>query len=219
MDLGSLPVVLVLASETLLLEALENLKDRLCWLGEHRLNRNSRLQAANLVELVERGSQPAFNYRVVVWQLAVGLLDDLNAQSQLLVEGRFLEVVALVEGKSVRGEVLQLSFGYFRGLFVVKLLLREEEGVSNRNQDGRLRQANSELSLEATNQELCLDGRAPHEESLDVLDFLGLRASARCSGNFPVRREDLQDVEGFGLLGEGKGALWGECRWGERVSE
>lgn len=38
-DLGSLSIVLVLASELLALEAIENLRDGLCRLGEHGLER------------------------------------------------------------------------------------------------------------------------------------------------------------------------------------
>ena len=76
MDLSSLAVVFVLASEGIGVEALEHLGDALCWMRQHRLHRNARLDFAEFRQLLDAVLEEDGNHGVIGRTFAVSGLDD-----------------------------------------------------------------------------------------------------------------------------------------------
>ena len=171
-DLAPLPVVLVLARERLVREAVQHLADALGGVREHGLHRDAGPEEALGRELLQRGAQQLGDAAVVARQLAEHLLDDLPGA----VEG------LLAAGGAGRGAGRRA----------------ERRGVGQGDQDGLLRQADAHLALQVPDDVLRLRALAGDEERLDLVLLLGPGVLAGHAGDLQERLEDPLDGERLG---------------------
>jgi hypothetical protein len=170
-DLAPLPVVLVLAREGLVREAIQHLADPLGRVREHGLYRDARPEEALGRQLLERSTQQLRDDAVVARQLAEHLLDDLHGAVQGLLSA----------GGAGRG-----AHGRAQG-----------HGVGKGNQDRLLGQADAHLALQMPHDVLGLGALAGDEECFDFVLLLGAGVLARHAGDLQERFEDALHSQRF----------------------
>mmetsp|Transcript_1528 Transcript_1528/g.4314 ORF Transcript_1528/g.4314 Transcript_1528/m.4314 type:complete len:614 (-) Transcript_1528:348-2189(-) len=178
-DLRTLPVVLVLAGEGALGEAVQHLLHALGGLGQHGRHRDARREAHMLGQLGEGPLEHLAHDTVVGGQLRVHVLDHHFRSLQRLVQGLRALLQVGRHAARVRG----------RG---------QGQGMRESSEHGLLGEADAELALRGADDVLRLGALSGHEELLELVPLLGLRLVARHLGDLLHRGQDLAYGEASG---------------------